>query len=141
MGNKSYSELQTLETFEERFRYLQTHSVIGVDTFGHGRYMNQKFYKSAEWKRIRNYVIVRDNGCDLGIPDRQILGTIYIHHINPITQDDIINSTEKLFDPENLICVSLETHNAIHYGDDSIVHKYDINERSPNDTSPWLKGE
>lgn len=139
MSSKSYSELMSFETFEDRFKYLQTHSKIGVDTFGFDRYLNQKFYNSVEWKQVRNYVIVRDNGCDLGIPDRQILGKICIHHINPITQEDVVNSSRKLFDPENLICVSQETHNAIHYGDDSIVHKYDVIDRSPNDTSPWRK--
>lgn len=136
---KSYEELSTIQTFDERFRYLQTHSSIGIDTFGHDRYLNQSFYRSAEWKRVRSIVIVRDNGCDLGIPDRPILGKICIHHINPITQEDVINGSSKLLDPDNLICVSLETHNALHYGDESILHKYDINDRSPNDTSPWRK--
>lgn len=129
----------TLNTFEDRFHYLQTHCKIGVDTFGFDRYLNQKFYNSVEWKRVRNFVIARDNGCDLGMPDRPIYGKICIHHINPIDQQDVINSSDKLFNPDNLICVSQETHNAIHYGDDSIVHKYDVVERSPNDTIPWRK--
>lgn len=139
MSRKSYEELITFETFEERFRYLQTHSKIGVDTFGFDRYLNQKFYNSVEWKRVRNFVIARDNGCDLGMQDRPIYGKICIHHINPIDQQDVVNASDKLFNPDNLICVSQETHNAIHYGDESIVHKYDVVERTPNDTIPWRK--
>lgn len=136
---KSYSELCSLETFEDRFNYLKLHGHVGLDTFGYDRYMNQDFYRSTEWKQVRSYIIARDSGCDLGIPDNQIFGSIYIHHINPITPDDITSGTDKLLDPENLICVSLETHNALHYGDNSIVNKNKVIERVPNDTCPWKK--
>lgn len=134
---RCYEELMALETFEERFRYLQLHCQVGIDTFGFDRYMNQDFYRSKEWQRVRSFVITRDNGCDLGISERPIAGAIYVHHIVPITPQDIIDSSDCLLDPNNLICVSHETHNAIHYGDDSILHKYDVTERTPNDTSPW----
>lgn len=134
---KKYSELKQLRTFEERFDYLKLNGQVGKDTFGFDRYLNQQFYKSKEWKQVRDYVIVRDNACDLGIPDNEIKGKIYIHHINPITVDDVTNSTSNLLDPNNLICVSYETHNAIHYGDSSYLERYQINERTMNDTCPW----
>lgn len=137
MYNKSYTELSSLETFEERFKYLQIHGNVGQDTFGFTRYLNQNLYKSTEWKRVRSAVIVRDCGNDLGCNGKPIFGQILVHHINPITQEDIINHSEKLFDMDNLICVSLETHNAIHYGDDSILQKYDYSERTPGDTCLW----
>ena len=129
----------SLETFEERFKFLQMHQKVGEDTFGYDRYMNQMFYRSKEWQSIRSYVIARDCGLDLACADRPINGRIYVHHIKPLTKIDIELSTDLLLDPDNLISVSFETQNAIHYGDDSILNKYDINERSPNDTSPWLK--
>ena len=135
-----YHELMSLKTFDERFKFLQLHGQVGFDTFGFDRYMNQDFYRSAEWKRVRAFVITRDNGCDLACPDRPIYGRIYIHHIVPITQEDIIYSTDKLLDPNNLICVSQETHNAIHYGDLSSISRNEIVERKPGDTSPWFKG-
>ncbi len=134
---KRYLELKQLHTFEERFNYLKLNGQVGKDTFGFDRYLNQQFYKSKEWKQVRDYVIVRDNACDLGIPDNEIKGKIYIHHINPITIDDVTNSTSNLLDPNNLICVSYETHNAIHYGDSSYLERYQINERTMNDTCPW----
>lgn len=137
INDKSYSEMQTLSTFEERFSYVKLHGDVGEDTFGYDRFLNQDFYKSREWKQARAYVIARDNGCDLGIKDRPISGHIYVHHINPLTKEDIINCSAKMFDPDNLVCVSQETHNAIHYGDESIVHKYDYVERSPDDQCPW----
>lgn len=136
---KPYEELMSLETFEERFKFLQMHQKVGEDTFGYDRYMNQMFYRSKEWQSIRSYVIARDCGLDLACADRPINGRIYVHHIKPLTKIDIELSTDLLLDPDNLISVSFETHNAIHYGDDSILNKYEINERSPNDTSPWLK--
>lgn len=139
MNSKSYGVLSTLSTFEERFRYLKLHGQVGADTFGYDRYINQNFYRSREWKLIRNAVIVRDGGCDLGISDRPIRGQIYIHHINPISLDDFENNPENLLDMNNLICVSFETHNALHYGDESILHKYDVAERKPYDTCPWHK--
>lgn len=133
---KRYSEMIRLSTFEERFEYLRLLGEVGSDTFGFDRYMNQQFYKSREWKQIRDYVIVRDNGCDLGIADRQIFGRILIHHMNPISKVDIIHSTENLLDPEFLVCVSHETHNAIHYGDLELILKEPI-QRTKNDTCPW----
>lgn len=136
---KTYSELSKIKTFEDRFIYLKLDGSVGTDTFGHDRYMNQKFYKSKEWKRVRDHVIVRDNGCDLGILDREIHGKIYIHHMNPIEPKDIIHSTEYLLDPNYLICVSHETHNAIHYGDSSYSKKNVYEERKPNDTKLWSK--
>ena len=136
---KTYSELITLPTFEERYRYLKLKGNIGEETFGFDRYMNQKFYRSAEWKRIRDYVIVRDNGCDLGIEDRPIrAGRILIHHMNPITSKDIRYVTDALLNPEYLISVTHETHNAIHYGDEDQLVK-DPTVRTPNDTCPWKK--
>lgn len=135
---RTYSELVTLPTFEERFRYLQLKGVVGEDTFGFDRYLNQKFYKSAEWRRIRDFVIVRDNGCDLGIEDRVIYGKVLIHHMNPITEYDIVHSTDALINPEYLICVTHNTHNAIHYGDEDLLITAPI-ERTPNDTCPWKR--
>lgn len=133
----SYDELQNMKSFEERFKYLQKNAKVGEETFGFERYLNQQFYKSKEWQHIRDYIIVRDNGCDLGCIDYPIQGPIYIHHINPITQQDILEHSECLLDPNNLICVSLDTHNAIHYGTDEILDKYKVITRTPNDTCPW----
>lgn len=137
-NTKSYSELIKLETFEERFEYLKLNGRVGESTFGYDRYLNQLFYTTAEWKAARNLVIIRDNGCDLGIDDRIIGGRIFIHHINPITKEDILNRHPKLFDPENLICASKLTHDAIHYGDENLLIKAPI-ERSKNDTCPWRR--
>lgn len=135
---KTYSELIRLSTFEDRYRYLAMHGTVGKDTFGADRYFNQKFYRSSEWKRIRNYVIVRDNGCDLGIEGRDILGKVIIHHMNPFTIDDMTgDDAMELLNPEYLICVSHDTHNAIHYGDESLLPEIFV-ERRPNDTCPWL---
>lgn len=136
MKIKNYSELSLLPTFEERFEYLKLGGVVGADTFGFDRIFNQKFYQSYEWKTVRNEIIVRDLGCDLGIEDRQIFGRILIHHMNPISLKDISDATKFLLNPEYLICVSLDTHNAIHYGDIRLVKK-DLVERKPNDTCPW----
>lgn len=138
--DKNYTELNHLENFDERFKYLKLDGSVGDDTFGCDRYLNQSLYKSSEWKRVRAHVIARDNGCELGIKDMPIRGTIHVHHINPLTKEDILEHSEKIFDPENLICVSHETHNALHYGDMSLLDKYKFNERSPNDTCPWKKG-
>ena len=115
MSIKTYSELIALPTFEERFKYLQLKGSVGKETFGFDRYLNQNFYRSAEWKRVRDKVIIRDNGCDLGIEDRLIYGNVLIHHMNPINDKDIYNLTDILLNPEYLICVSHNTHNAIHY--------------------------
>lgn len=133
---KSYSELITIPTFEERYRYLRLGSEIGKETFGFDRYLNQSFYSSREWKDFRRHIIVRDMGCDLGITDRPIGGSIMIHHINPITIEDIIRGHDCLMDPENSICTSLNTHNAIHYGDETLLVVPPI-ERIRNDTCPW----
>lgn len=139
MNNKSYLELSTISTFDDRFKYVKLDGTVGKDTFGFDRYLNQQFYKSKEWKKLREQIIIRDNGCDLGVAGHEISGKIYIHHLNPLSPDDIIESTEKLFDPNNLICVSAETHNAIHYGDESILNKHEVIERQPGDTCPWKR--
>ena len=138
MSIRTYSELITLPTFEERFRYLQLGGKVGEDTFGHDRYLNQMFYTSDEWRRIRRDVIVRDNGCDLGIQDREIHGLIIIHHMNPITIEDIINRSEFLLNPEYLISTVTNTHDAIHFSDERILITDPI-ERRPNDTCPWKR--
>jgi hypothetical protein len=138
---KTYSELAQLHTFEERFRYLQMSASVGKDTFGFDRYLNQMFYKTAEWKSLRDYIIVRDNGCDLGIEgyeiDRSV--SIYIHHMNPITKDDIINRSEYLLNPEYLITTIFPTHNAIHYGDETLLNNRIPVQRTRNDTCPWKR--
>ena len=136
MSINTYSELIKIPTFEERFEYLRLNGIVGKDTFGFDRYINQKFYRSSEWKRIRDQVIVRDNGCDLGIEDRMIVGRILIHHMNPITDRDILNVTDLLLNPEYLICVSHITHNAIHYSDEKLLIKSPI-VRTKYDTCPW----
>lgn len=133
---KSYSELIRIPSFEERFRYLKINGIVGEETFGCDRYLNQIFYKSEEWKRIRRRVIIRDNGCDLAWKEYEIKGIIIIHHINPITKEDILNKSSKLFDLENLICTSVNTHKAIHYGNEEMLPKK-IVERTMNDTCPW----
>ena len=138
MITRTYSELIQLPTFEERFEYLKLGGFVGKETFGFDRYLNQNFYRSAEWKRVRDKVIIRDNGCDLGIEDRLVSGKIIIHHMNPITDIDILNLTSFLLNPEYLICVSHNTHNAIHYGDEHLLVKNPII-RTKNDTCPWKR--
>ena len=133
---RTYSELCQLSTFEERFDYLRLNGSVGKDTFGFDRYLNQQFYRSSEWKRIRDRVIFRDNGCDLGVEGYEIRGRILIHHINPISVEDIHTMSDLLMNPEYLICVSHRTHNAIHYGDESLIITAPI-ERTQNDTCPW----
>ena len=136
---RTYSELSKLKTFGERYEYLKLDGTVGEETFGFDRYINQMFYKSEEWKRIRNYVITRDNGCDLGIQDRKIVDSvILVHHMNPITKEDIINKNEILLDPEYLITTIKPTHDAIHYGDESLLAE-DLIVRSKNDTCPWKR--
>lgn len=136
---RTYSELSKLKTFRERYEYLKLDGTVGEETFGFDRYINQMFYKSEEWKRIRNYVITRDNGCDLGISDRKIVDSvILVHHMNPITKEDIINKNEILLDPEYLITTIKPTHDAIHYGDESLLAE-DLIVRSKNDTCPWKR--
>ena len=136
MSIRTYSELILLPTFEERFKYLQLNGRVGDDTFGFDRYINQKFYRSAEWKRIRDQIIIRDNGCNLALEGYEIYGRILIHHMNPITVKDVELSTEYLMNPEYLICVTHNTHNAIHYGDEKLINKGPI-VRTKNDTCPW----
>lgn len=136
MSIKTYSELIALPTFEERFEYLKLSGSVGEETFGFDRYINQNFYRSLEWKRIRNQVILRDNGCDLGVDGYNIVGRIYIHHMNPITTRDIRDVTEYLLNPEFLISTTHDTHNAIHYGDKELIAKLPV-ERTKNDTCPW----
>ena len=133
---RTYSELCQLSTFEDRFDYLRLNGSVGKDTFGFDRYLNQQFYRSSEWKRIRDRVILRDNGCDLGVDGYEIRGRILIHHINPISVEDIHTMSDLLMNPEYLICVSHRTHNAIHYGDESLIITAPI-ERTQNDTCPW----
>lgn len=133
---KTYSDLVILPTFEERFLYLKLSGSVGFDTFGFDRYLNQMLYKSVDWRRLRNSIILRDEGCDLGIDDRPIFGRVMIHHINPITKRDVLDRADCVFDPENLICVSHLTHNAIHYSDESILYTEPVIRR-PNDTIPW----
>lgn len=133
---RTYTELCQLDNFMDRFNYLKLNGQVGDETFGYDRYINQIFYKSKEWKQVRRDIIIRDNGCDLGIDDRKIGGRIVIHHLNTITMDDIRRRDPKLFDPENLICVSDITHKAIHYGDEDLLLSEPIT-RTPNDTVPW----
>ena len=136
MSIKTYSELITLPTFEERYRYLRLGGRVGEETFGFDRYLNQIFYKSEEWRLMRDYIIVRDNGCDLGIEGREIYGRILIHHMNPITTKDIVMRSKFLLDPEYLITTVKNTHDAIHYGDESLLIVAPI-VRTKNDTCPW----
>lgn len=136
---RTYSELIKLPTFMERFNYLSLKGIVAEETFGFDRYLNQKFYRSSEWRRLRNKIIVRDNGCDLGVAGYDIFEKIIIHHMNPLRLNDIVNSTDFLMNPEYLICVRPITHNAIHYGDESLLMTNEVVERKPNDTCPWRK--
>ena len=133
---RSYRELRRIPTFEERFEYVRLGGVVGRETFGFERYLNQAFYHSNEWRRFRRDMIVRDNGCDLAIPDREIFDRIILHHLNAITMDDIENSADCLFDPDNVVCVSHSTSNAIHYGDASLLVRLP-EERRKGDTHLW----
>lgn len=135
---RTYSELKQLKTFEERYEYLKLDGQVGADTFGFDRYLNQVFYKSPEWLSVRNEVIVRDNGCDLGIEGREIHTKILVHHMNPISKEDILERSDILLNPEYLITTVKRTHDAIHYGDADTLIKDPI-ERSANDTCPWRK--
>lgn len=135
---KTYSELIELPTFEERYRYLRLGGKVGAETFGFDRWLNQLFYKDPEWLSVRDKVIIRDNGCDLGIPGREIYSRILVHHMNPISKDDILRRSRFLLDPEYLICTIKSTHDAIHYGDESLL-TLDPIVRSRNDTCPWKR--
>lgn len=136
MSIKTYSELITIPTFEERFEYLQLKGSVGKDTFGYDRYLNQVLYRSPEWKRLRNQIIIRDDGCDLACDGYDVYGKVLIHHLNPITVEDVLARSRKVFDPDNLVCVSHNTHNAIHYGDVDLLVTGPII-RTKNDTCPW----
>lgn len=138
MSIKTYSELITLPTYEERYRYLRLGGQVGKETFGFDRYLNQVFYRSDEWRKVRDEVIIRDNGCDLGIEGREIHGRILIHHMNPITIEDIKNRSDFLLNPEYLITTVKNTHDAIHYGDEDLLITTP-KERTKNDTCPWKR--
>lgn len=133
---RTFKELNRLKTFEDRYEYLRLKGAVGQDTFGFDRYINQMFYRSSEWKRVRDQVIVRDNGCDMGDQDYPISGRIIIHHMNPIHKEDFDDNPDYLLNPDYLVCVSHNTHNAIHYGDSNLLPKLPV-ERKPNDTCPW----
>lgn len=134
---RSYSELIALPTYQERYEYLKLSGRVGADTFGFDRYLNQQLYqRNPRWKKARDKVIIRDNGCDLGVEGRDIIGKIIVHHMNPITMEDILNDRDWIYDPEFLICTTHSTHNAIHYGDERLL-MLDPKERTPNDTCPW----
>lgn len=136
MHIRRYSELIRIPTFEERFEYLRLDGQVGADTFGSDRYLNQIFYKSPEWKKIRDEIIIRDQCCDLAMPGYDIHGPVLIHHLNPITKEDILSRTDLLLNPEYLVCTIQSTHNAIHYGDVNLLITNPV-ERKPNDTCPW----
>lgn len=136
MSRRSYQELLSIPTFEERYNYLRLQGEVGIATFGFDRYLNQNFYRSREWKLLRNKIIVRDEGCDLAFTGYPCFGRAIIHHINPITEEMLVNADDSIFDPENLVLCSLQTHNAIHYGDPTKLRQDHV-ERRPNDTCPW----
>ena len=138
MSIRTYSELITLPTFEDRFEYLQLNGAVGEETFGFDRYLNQVFYRSRRWKLIRDSIIIRDNGCDLGVEGYDIYGKIIIHHMNPLTIRDIEHESDYLLNPEFLISTTLNTHNAIHYGDKNLLITAPV-ERRKNDTCPWKR--
>lgn len=133
---RTYSELVRLPTFEERFRYLRLSGLIGESTFGFDRYLNQALYTSQEWRRMRREIVMRDNGCDMAMPDYEIGEKIIVHHMNPLTIKDVEDRNDDIFNPEYLVCVSHNTHNAIHYGDEELLPKLPV-ERKPNDMCPW----
>lgn len=137
---KTYHELIQLPEFIDRYKYLKLGGMVGIETFGYDRYINQLLYSCDEWKRTRREIIIRDNGCDLGCADRPISGLILVHHLNPITKEQIIRRDPIIFDPENLISTTKGTHNAIHYGDESLLC-IGPTIRTPNDTCPWKHRE
>lgn len=137
---KTYSQLILCTSLKDRFEYLSQGAKPTDPTFGSERYLNQQFYRSAEWRQAKRHAIIRDNGCELAHPDYPIQGRIYVHHIEPITLEDILNSSSKLFDLENLVCCSFPMHQALHYGERSFVDKYEYSERAEHDTAPWRQG-
>ena len=136
MRTRTYSELRRLPTFEERFDYLVLRGEVGAATFGFDRWINQRFYQSREWHQVRDYVVVRDNGCDLGVPGYEIYARALVHHLNPVTPEALMHGEEWILDPEFLITTTHRTHNAIHFGDDSLLPR-PVVERSPGDTTLW----
>ncbi|MDY6073123.1 MAG: hypothetical protein SPI49_03390 [Eubacteriales bacterium] len=136
---RKYSELIKLKSFDERFNYLMLDGRIGEDTFGYDRYLNQRFYCSKEWKQVRDYIIARDGGCDLAMKDDEIDGKIIVHHMDPIEIVDILHSSDAILDPERLICTSIDTHNAIHYGNKNYLNNRLLLERTKNDMAPWKR--
>lgn len=136
MNVRTYSELITIPTYKERFEYLKLDGIVGVDTFGYDRYLNQILYHSSEWRSFRNEMNLRDNGCDLAAEGYLIHGNFLLHHLNPITVDDVVNRRSNVFDPENVVTTVLKTHNAIHYGDSSLLMLEPV-VRTKNDTCPW----
>lgn len=136
---RRYSEMLEIPSFEDRFEYLKLVGSVGAATFGSARYMNQEFYRSREWKRFRDEIILRDEGCDLAVPGRLVRGRLLVHHLNPITEDELVHGATSLLDPENAVCVSFITHQAIHYGDKDLLYPDPV-ERHPNDTCPWKGG-
>lgn len=135
---RTYSELIKIPSFEQRFEYCKLNGVVAQNTFGFDRYLNQRLYTSSKWKSLRNQLIIRDAACDLAHADHPIAGRVLIHHLNPITEEDVLRESSALFDPENLICVSHDLHNAIHYGSFELIPKGPV-ERKPNDTCPWKR--
>lgn len=138
MSSKTYSELIRIPSYNDRFEYLKLNGFVGSETFGFDRYLNQALYNSLEWRRIRRQIIIRDNGCDLASEGFPINGRIIIHHINPVTYENLVDGHPLVFDPENLVCCSHITHNAIHYGDAKLLASEPIN-RFANDTCPWKR--
>ena len=138
MTTRTYSDLISLPTFLERYRYLRLGGNVGLETFGHNRYLNQILYTSDRWRSFRDKIIIRDNGCDLGMEGFEIYDRILVHHINPITVEDVLNENPKVFDPDNVICTSHNTHQAIHYGDENLLITEPV-ERFRNDTCPWKR--
>ena len=136
MRIRTYSELRRYHTFNDRFNYLRLRGAVGRSTFGHDRYLNQRFYTSVEWRHLRNEIIARDRGLDLGVEDHEIYDKIIIHHMNPITEEDILHGSDFLFNPEYLITTTHQTHNAIHYGDENLLVGPPV-ERRPGDTKLW----
>jgi len=136
MKTRTYSEMRTYETFEERFEYLCLAGEVGAETFGFDRWINQHFYRSREWKDVRSFVIVRDNGCDLGVEGQEIFQDHLVHHMNPMTPEDLVKRNSWVLDPEYLVLTCKRTHNAIHYGDASLIRKPHV-ERQPGDTKLW----
>lgn len=135
---RTYTELSQFDAFVDRFRYLSLRGVVGESTFGFDRYINQAFYRSTQWKRMRDFIIVRDEGCDLGIDGHEIFDRPIIHHMNPMNSNDIVSGDDRILDPEYLICVTLRTHNAIHYGDESLLRR-DFTPRTAGDTALWTR--